>query len=209
MYTPPAFKEDRPDAQHDFIRAHPFGLLISAGAGGLQASPLPFHLIPDGSLGHLQGHLSRANPHWAVLSGQDVLIAFQGAHAYVTPSWYRSKAAHGKVVPTWNYTMVQVRGPVRVIEERDWLRRHIALLTNDHESRRAEPWHVTDAPEDFIESHIKGIVGLEITIREMEGKWKVSQNRAIADRAGVADGLSNEGHHDLSELVRRYGGSEI
>jgi transcriptional regulator len=206
MYNPPAFKEDRPETQHEFIRAHPFGLLISAGIDGLLASPIPFHLVSDDAPAQLHGHVSRANMQWRSLDGQDVLIVFQGVHAYVTPSWYRSKAEHGKVVPTWNYAMVQARGQVRVIEDREWLRRHVALLTSDHETPRAEPWRVTDAPDDFIESHIKGIVGLEVTVRQMEGKWKVSQNRAIEDRIGVAEGLAGEGQHAMSTLVKRYGG---
>jgi transcriptional regulator len=206
MYIPPAFKEDHRETQWAFIRAHPFGLLISAGTEGLLASPLPFHLVADGALGQLQGHLSRANEHWRALDGQDVLIVFQGVHGYVTPSWYRSKAEHGRVVPTWNYTMIQARGAVRVVEDSEWLRRHVALLTSDHERARAEPWQVTDTPDGFIESHVKGIVGLEVRIQHIEGKWKVSQNRPIGDRLGVAEGLSAEGHHEMSELVKRYGG---
>ncbi len=203
MYIPPAFKEDDLNRQHELIRQHPLGLLISSSADGLQASPLPFHLVADGSsFGRLQGHLSRANPHLRTLDGGDVLIVFKGGDAYVTPTWYRSKTEHGKVVPTWNYVMVQVRGTVRVIDDHEWLRSQITRLTHDHESSRPEPWHVTDAPSSYIDGQINGIVGLEIEIRQIEGKWKVSQNRPEADRRGVADGFQSSGDAAMSSLVR-------
>lgn len=209
MYVPPAFKEDRLTLQHDLIRAHPLGLLISTGNQGPLASPIPFHLVADDStLGLLQGHLARANAQWQGLDGQDVLVVFQGADAYVTPSWYQSKTEHGKVVPTWNYVMVQARGPLRVIDDKTWLRRQIARLTRDQEAQRTPPWHVADAPDAFIEAQLKGIVGVEIAIRRLDGKWKVSQNRPVADRAGVAAGLSSSGEHTIAELVRRHGGLE-
>jgi transcriptional regulator len=205
MYNPPAFKEDDLNRQHQLIRQHPLGLLISSGPDGLQASPLPFHLVSDGSsFGRLQGHLSRGNPHWKTLDGDDVLVVFQGGDAYVTPAWYRSKSEHGKVVPTWNYVMVQVHGTVRVIDDHEWLRSQITRLTHDHEAPRREPWHVTDAPATYIDAQISGIVGLEIDIRRIEGKWKVSQNRPEADRSGVAEGLEAIGDARMSSLVKSY-----
>jgi transcriptional regulator len=205
MYNPPAFKEDDLNRQHELIRHHPLGLLISAGEDGLQASPLPFHLVSDGSsFGRLQGHLSRANPHWKALDAHDVLVVFQGGDAYVTPAWYRSKLEHGKVVPTWNYVMVQVHGAVQVIDDHEWLRSQITRLTHDHEGPRPEPWHVTDAPASFIDAQINGIVGLEIEIRRIEGKWKVSQNRPEADRRGVAEGFDASGDQSMSSLVRSH-----
>jgi transcriptional regulator len=204
MYNPPAFKEEDLTRQHQLIREHPLGLLISSAPDGLQASPLPFHLISDGSsLGRLQGHLSRGNPHWKLLDGHDVLVVFQGANAYVTPAWYRSKAEHGKVVPTWNYVMVQVHGAVRVIDDHEWVRSQITRLTHDHEALRPEPWHVADAPASYVDDQINGIVGLEIEIRRIEGKWKVSQNRPEADRKMVADRFEATGDTTMSDLVRR------
>ncbi|TIU07152.1 MAG: FMN-binding negative transcriptional regulator, partial [Mesorhizobium sp.] len=133
---------------------------------------------------------------------------FQGTDAYVTPSWYETKRETGKVVPTWNYAIVQVRGAVRVIEDQDWLARQISDLTVTQEAARKAPWAVTDAPASFIQSQIKGIVGLEIEITDMQGKWKVSQNRPIADRSAVAEGLESEGSNspDMVRLVRSYGG---
>jgi transcriptional regulator len=137
-----------------------------------------------------------------------VLIVFQGTDAYVTPSWYETKRETGKVEQTWNYAIVQVRGTVKVIEDQDWLARQIADLTASQEGARAAPWAVTDAPAPFIQAQIKGIIGLEIEISEIHGKWKVSQNRPVADRAGVAEGLENEDHQspDMARLVRSYGG---
>jgi transcriptional regulator len=207
MYIPPAFNEDRLEAQHAFIRAFPLGLLVSTGPAGLLATALPFLLTTtdDVPQGILTGHLSRGNAQWQGLEGQEILAVFQGVEAYITPSWYPSKTEHGKVVPTWNYTMVQARGVVRVIEDRTWLKAHVAMLTREHEGARARPWDVQDAPDDYIESQLKGIVGIEVRIRQIEGKMKVSQNRPATDRVGVSDGLTDEGQHAMSELVRRYG----
>jgi transcriptional regulator len=205
MYIPSAFNEDRLDAQHDLIRTYPLGLLISSGSDGLSATPLPFHLVSDSpAFGTLQGHFARANPHWKSLDGQEVLVVFQGTQGYVTPSWYPSKAEHGKVVPTWNYTMVQARGPVRVIDDKTWLKQLVTQLTDNQESSRSNPWHVRDAPADYIESQLHSIIGIEIQIRHIEGKWKVSQNRPAADQAGVAEGFSAEGQQLMSELVKQY-----
>lgn len=202
MYTPPAFSVEDITEQHKLIRSHPLGVIISAGAEGLQASPLPFHLNADVSpLGRLEGHLSRANKHWQSLQDAEVLIVFQGADAYVTPSWYQAKVEHGKVVPTWNYVMVQARGRVRVIDDADWLRGHITRLTTEHEATREAPWNVSDAPAAFIEGLIKGIIGLEVVIDHIEGKWKVSQNRSEVDRAGVIAGLTATGRTDMANLV--------
>ena len=197
MYQPPHFQETRPDILHGLIRAHPLGLLISNGAEGPVADAIPFLLDAEfAPNGRLRAHLAKANPHWRLLAEQPtspVLIVFQGADAYVTPSWYETKRETGKVVPTWNYAIVQVRGTVRVIEDQDWLAQQISDLTVSQEGGRAAPWAVTDAPASFIQSQIKGIVGMEIEITDISGKWKVSQNRPVADRVGVADGLENEG----------------
>ncbi|MBZ5762688.1 MULTISPECIES: FMN-binding negative transcriptional regulator [Rhizobium] len=194
MYQPPHFREDRIDIQHGLIRAHPLGLLISSGADGPVANPIPFHLDPSfGSKGRLQAHVARANGQWReIRDGAPVLVVFQGPHAYITPSWYRTKLETGKVVPTWNYAIVQVRGPARVIEDGAWIRAQVEALTRDQEGPRAEPWAVGDAPDTYIASQIKGIVGIEIDIAEIDGKWKVSQNRSEADRNGVAQGLMAE-----------------
>lgn len=208
MYQPPHFREERLEIQHALIRAHPLGLLISSGEDGLLANPVPFLLDAAAApKGVLRAHLARANRQWqALAAGQPALVVFQGVDTYITPSWYETKKETGKVVPTWNYAIVQVRGPVRVVEDREWLRRQITALTAEHESSRSEPWAVTDAPDDFVEAQLKGIIGIEMTIETIEGKWKVSQNRPAADREGVARGLAGEGlDPDMAELVARYG----
>lgn len=211
MYQPPLFREDRLDVMHALVRAHPFGLLISAGAGGLMANAVPFVLDEKASeKGTLRAHVARANPHWKEFTGVgcDCLVVFQGPQAYVTPSWYATKRATGKVVPTWNYAMVQVRGRCVAHEEAAWLRPQVEALTNGHEARRAEPWKVSDAPDDFIAMQLRGIVGIEIPISEIEGKWKVSQNRPEADKRGVHAGFAAEGETlaEMTALVAERGG---
>lgn len=212
MYQPPHFQETRPDVLHGLIRAHPLGLLVSNGTEGPIANAIPFLLDPDvPPNGRLRAHLAKANPQWRLLADNPlapVLVVFQGADAYVTPSWYETKRETGKVVPTWNYAIVQVRGIVTVIEDQDWLAGQISDLTMSQEGSRSAPWAVTDAPAPFIQSQIKGIVGLEIEITEISGKWKVSQNRPAADRIGVAEGLESETANsaDMVLLVRSYGG---
>ena len=214
MYQPPHFVEADRGVLHALIRAHPLGLLISSGRDGPVANPLPFLLDADvGPNGRLRAHLSRGNPQWRMLADNPevpVLAVFQGVDSYITPSWYETKRETGKVVPTWNYAIVQARGRVRVIEDAGWLAGQIAELTATHEAGRAEPWQVSDAPDAFIASQIKGIVGLEIEIAEISGKWKVSQNRPVADRVGVAEGLddtaTSEAGREMAGLVRRYGG---
>lgn len=212
MYQPPHFVETRLDVLHALIRAHPLGLLVSNGTDGPIANPLPFLLDADaGPHGRLRAHLAKANPQWRTISENTeipVLVVFQGAESYVTPSWYQTKRETGKVVPTWNYAVVQVRGRARIVDDKEWLAGQIAELTTIHEAPRAEPWQVTDAPAPFIEAQIKGIIGLEIEIIEISGKWKVSQNRPIADRVGVANGLQAGGDTPaakMAHLVRQFG----
>lgn len=201
MYQPPYFQETRLEIQHELIRAYPLGLLITAGPGGLMANPVPFLIDAEaGALGTLAAHVARANPQWKELSVVgECLVVFQGPQSYITPSWYATKAATGKVVPTWNYAVVQVRGRPRVIEDAAWLRRQVERLTRSQEDHRPVPWTVDDAPEEYVAGQIKGIVGLEIPIAQIDGKWKVSQNRPAADRAGVVAGLRAQG--DMGEAL--------
>jgi transcriptional regulator len=203
MYRPSAFREERLETLHGLIRAHPLGTLITAGADGLIANLVPFILVDAGHKGMLRAHVAKANDQVnALKAGSETLVVFQGPEAYITPSWYVSKKEHGRVVPTWNYAVVQVRGTPRVIDDIDWLRRQIGALTASQEGRRAEPWSVSDAPETFIESQMRAIIGVEIPIRTIEGKWKVSQNRSAADRRGVYEGLRAEGiNEDMARLV--------
>jgi transcriptional regulator len=201
MYRVPAFMEDRQDVLHGLIRSHPLGLLITAGSAGLIANPIPFQLVEDGGHGTLRAHLSRANPQLADIDGADCLVVFQGPQAYVSPAWYVTKQETGKVVPTWNYMVVQAHGRGRRIEDPAWLRAQIEALTGAHEAGAAEPWAVDDAPADFIAAQIRGIVGVEIPVTQLDGKWKLSQNRSAADRAGVVEGLKAAGYAEVSAAV--------
>ena len=210
MYLPRHFEESRIEVLHDFLRHQPFGLLVTRGPEGLAANPLPFLLDADGAagLGTLRGHVARANPVWREAAfDNSALVVFQGPHGYVSPAWYPSKAEHGKVVPTWNYVMVQARGTLRAVDDKAWLRAFVTRLTDHHEGGRATPWAVTDAPADFIEATLGAIVGIEIALSSLVGKWKVSQNRSAADRAGVVDGLLRERDDAaLAAEVRTPGG---
>lgn len=196
MYVPPAFREDRPQAIHALIDAHPLALLVSTGEDGPTANPVPMLLDP--SAGVLRCHLARANGQIGELraaqaAGREVLAVFQGPQAYISPGWYASKAEHGRVVPTWNYLIVQVRGVPRVIEDADWLRGQVGALTDRHEAGLADPWSVGEAPDGFVAAQLRGIVGLELPLTRVTGKWKASQNRPAADRAGVIAGLEAAG----------------
>ena len=203
MYEPLPHRQEDLAAQHGLIRGHPLGLLISHGAQGLEANAIPFLIDPAASrLGTLQAHMARANCQWRALQAADeALVIFQGADHYITPSWYQTKRETGRVVPTWNYVMVQARGRPRVIEDAAWLRAQIEALTNRQEGARAAPWAVGDAPEAFVAAQIKAIVGLEIEITHIAGKWKASQNRPAADRAGVIDGLEALGDEASSAMA--------
>ncbi|MGD9918995.1 MAG: FMN-binding negative transcriptional regulator [Paenirhodobacter sp.] len=194
MYLPPAFAEHDPDALRALIAAAPLGMLITAGPGGAMANPLPFTQGLEGDRHLLRAHLARANPQIAeIAAAPEVLVVFQLGEAYVSPSWYPTKAETGKVVPTWNYAMVQARGTARLIEGTDFLRPQIEALTEAQEHGRPAPWAVSDAPERFIAAQMRGITGLEIEVGALTGKLKLSQNRTEADRAGVRNGMIDEG----------------
>jgi transcriptional regulator len=210
MYTPTPFQETRPEVLRELMRRHPLAAVVTTTPDGLTANHVPLVFDPSSGVnGVLRGHVARANPVWRVVAGgSPVLAIFQGPDHYVSPSWYPAKAAHGKVVPTWNYAIVQARGHARIIDDRDWLAEQINELTGTHEAGRTDPWHVSDAPEPFIEAQIKGIIGIEIDIVSLVGKWKVSQNRPGADREGVVRGLIDErtdaASIEMAEIVREY-----
>jgi transcriptional regulator len=211
MYEPPLHKKESLEAQHALIRSQPLGLLISKGPDGLEANAIPFLIDASASkLGTLRAHMARANPQWRSLGAVDeALVVFQGPDRYISPNWYATKRETGKVVPTWNYVMVQARGRPRVIEDPEWLRAQIDELTRTHEGRRPAPWAVSDAPAAFVAMQVKAIVGVEIEIARIAGKWKASQNRPAADREGVIDGLTGEGEPmalDMAEIVRGESG---
>jgi transcriptional regulator len=206
LYEPPLHRNENLPALHALIKERVFGLLISNGAEGLVANSLPFVLDTTASkLGTLKVHLARANPQWRDLEASPgALIVFQGHDHYITPSWYETKRETGKVVPTWNYTMVQAKGRAKVMDDA-WLGQQIEELTRALEQRREAPWAVSDAPADFIAMQRRAIVGVEIEILDIRGKWKTSQNRNASDRAGVVAGLEEMGDEDaraMAEIVR-------
>lgn len=190
MYNPPAFREDRPDILHALIRQARLALLVSNGAAGVpEMTHLP--LVLDAAGGRLLGHVARANPHWQSLRTAGRAIAvFTGVEGYVSPNWYPSKAEHHRVVPTWNYEAVHAEGPVEVIEEPAALHALVSRQTAQFEAAQPRPWTVADAPAPFVAGQLKGIVGVVLTILRLEGKRKLSQNRAAPDRAGAAAGLA-------------------
>ncbi len=202
MYQPPLFREERPGVLRGLIDAFPFATVVVNGTHGPEANhiPLIFHPEEDAH-GILRGHVARANPLGdAARDAATALAIFQGPHHYVSPSWYPSKAAHGRVVPTWNYAVVHVRGTLSAVDDPARLLAHLKSLTGRHEGPRTTSWSVDDAPADFIEKQLKGIVGLELRIEAIDGKWKMSQNRDAADRAGVLDGLADEGTDGASAV---------
>ena len=209
MHTPKHFAETRVEVLHQLIREHAFAALVTLGPDGLNANHIPFEIDPQPApFGTLRGHVARANPLWKeAAAGSEALVIFQGPHSYITPSWYATKQETGKVVPTWNYAMVHAYGPMRAVEDAAWLRTLLTKLTSHHESRRSEPWKLTDAPPEFVERQMQAIVGIEIPITRLIGKWKVSQNRPAVDRDGVIAGLAQNGDaasQAMAELVRQY-----
>jgi transcriptional regulator len=204
MYIPSQFSETRVEVLHELIRAHPFGTVVTLTDAGLEANHVPFVLEPSPQpLGTLRGHVARANPLWREFRPEiEALVIFQGPHAYVSPGWYPTKQETGKVVPTWNYAVVHARGPLRVVEDAAWLRDQIEALTDRQEAGRDERWRVSDAPADFIDRMMGAIVGIEISVESLVGKWKVSQNRPAVDREGVIDGLTGAGTDEALAMAR-------
>ncbi len=194
MYVPEAFAETDLTTLHALMREHPLATLVSLNGEHLQASHVPLVLYPDeGPFGTLRGHLARANPQWSTRTETvEALCIFHGPEAYITPSWYETKKEHGKVVPTWNYVTVHASGPLKVIKDADWLLANVNAVTDQHEAKRTERWRVSDAPDRFVQTMVRGIVGVEICISHLEGKWKLSQNRPDVDRQGVVQGLASE-----------------
>ena len=193
MYTPSYFRVADTADVHAMMRAQPFAILVTHGSEGITATHLPTVLKVDADcpLGRIECHLARPNPQWKTLASDiDALMIFQGPEAYIRPGWYPSKAEHGKVVPTWNYAAVHAYGHLETVEDKDWLLAHVSELSDQQEAPYVAPWSTADAPANFLDALVHGIVGLKLTIRRLEGKSKMSQNRPAADRAGVVEGLA-------------------
>jgi transcriptional regulator len=209
MYVPKHHEESDISVLHALIRSQPLGTWVTLGDGELFANHIPFLLDTSrGEHGTLIGHVARANPAWQTFSKTvHSVVAFQGPQTYITPSWYPSKHAHGKAVPTWNYAVVHAYGMPRAIEDRDWLLQHVNQLTDVHEADQALPWKVSDAPPEFTDKMLQAIVGIEIQIAKIVGKWKVSQNRSQPDRLGVVAGLSareDAQSREMASLVSQH-----
>lgn len=212
MYVPDHFRESRIDRLQEFISQHPLATLVASTSEGLTANHIPLQslLRPDGT-GTLRGHIARSNSLWRKLERDaPVLVIFQGADSYVSPNWYPSKREHGKAVPTWNYATVHLKGSIRFVEDAAWLREFVTQLTDTHERLREHPWQVADAPDDYIVAMLRSIVGFEIAVSSVVGKFKGSQNRSAADRAGVNGALQQAGRTatDIEELAPGSAGTQ-
>lgn len=192
MYTPKHFQQTDISLMQELISNHPFATLVThSTADGLCANHIPFELqTAHGAYGALCGHVARANPVWKEKA--EALVIFKGPDAYITPSWYPSKQQTGKVVPTWNYTVVHAHGQIEAIEDVDWIKAHLQRLTAQQEKNLPQPWALSDAPDDYIANMLKAVVGIRIEITRLEGKWKLSQNKPPQERDGVIVGLREE-----------------
>ena len=203
MYIPKQFEQPSVDSMHDLIRAYPLATLVTLSSAGLDANHLPLHLSESPApFGTLRGHVARANPILADLEKKfEVLAVFHGPNAYITPSWYATKKETGKVVPTWNYAVVHAHGAMRIVDDATWLRAHLEALTDQNEKSLPQPWAVSDAPHEFTQKLMGNIIGFEIVIARLSGKWKVSQNQPPQNIAGVTEGLKASGQRDASAMV--------
>jgi transcriptional regulator len=205
MYRPRIFEETRLDVMHELIAANPFGALVRHGTDGLAADHIPFEICPpaDGApFGLLRAHVARNNPVWRE-AGTQALVLFQSPSAYVSPGFYEEKPLTGKVVPTWSYATVHAHGKLEVVDEPGWLLSLVERLTDRHEASRALPWKVADAPRQYIDAMLKAIVGIEIRIDRIEGKWKTNQDDGAVNQSRIATGLTAEGH-PLGELMQAW-----
>jgi transcriptional regulator len=209
MYIPPAFKEDRIDVLHEAIRSASIATIVSATPQGLFASHAPLLLDPEPApRGTLIGHFAKANPHASLADpATESLVIFHGPEGYITPSYYAAKREHGKVVPTWNYAAIHAYGRLSFFDDQERLLNVVTRLTAKHEAPRAAQWAVSDAPPDFVQTMLRGIVGLALPISRLEGKVKMSQNRPASDIPGVIDGLREDGQVELANAVARATGS--
>ncbi|MBJ7340647.1 FMN-binding negative transcriptional regulator [Mycolicibacterium sp.] len=198
MYVPNHFAPDD-EAVHELLSRNGAADLVTVGPMGLEATLLPF--VYDRARATLQGHFARNNEHWRHVDGREALVIVRGPDYYVTPSWYASKAEHGRVVPTWNYVVAHVHGTATIHDDTAWLGDLVRRLTEHHEGRRPAPWSVDDAPERFIDGQLRAIVGIEVAIDRVEAKFKLSQNRPAADVDGVIAGLRAEGDESSAAVV--------
>jgi len=203
MYVPNHFDEPRTEVLHDLIKQHPFGILFTHGASGLDANHIPFELDPQqGEMGVLHAHVARANPVWKDVSdGDEVLVVFRVADAYVSPTWYPSKHESHKQVPTWNYMVAHAYGRITIRDDERFVRGLVARLTRTHEASQPAPWKMTDSSQEYIDTMLKAIVGLEIEITRLVGKSKLSQNKEVRDIRGAGEKLKAQGDHMIGDAM--------
>jgi transcriptional regulator len=210
MYLPPHFEESNVEILHNLIRARPLATVVTLSTDGLNANHIPLHLSQQsGQFGTLRGHIARSNPMYTdLVRGAEVLAVFHGPDSYISPSWYPTKREHGKVVPTWNYAVAHAYGAFRVIEDATWIRNMLDALTTQQEASFSERWAVSDAPHEFVDQRIEAIVGIEMVITKLIGKWKVSQNQPVQNQAGVVKGLRELGENnnvlEMAALVEKH-----
>lgn len=208
MYIPNKFRQSDIDCLEKFVRDYPLANLITHSDSGLDTNHIPLLLAQSSGLKFLHGHIAKINPLWKTLSDKsEVLVVFNGPNCYISPNYYPTKKETGKAVPTWNYVTVHVAGVMSFIHDKEWKLDMLDDLTRQHESTQAIPWSTTDAPEDYIQKMLTGIVGLKIEISEINGKWKLSQNLPTQNRQGIVEGLSQQADYasqKISELVKRY-----
>ena len=205
MYLPSHFAAADPEALHQLVRAHPLGALVTHGEQGLDANHLPFEFdAGEGEHGILRAHVARNNPLWQeVKEGDEVLVIFKAVDGYVSPSWYPSKQAHHQQVPTWNYAVVHAHGRIRVRDDARFVRRLLASLTRVHEAAEPAPWKMADAPRDYIEAMVQAVVGIEIEVSQLVGKFKLSQNKEEGDQLGAVDALQAKGQTALAAAMQQ------
>ncbi|TDN62901.1 FMN-binding negative transcriptional regulator [Paraburkholderia sp. BL10I2N1] len=203
MYIPAHFEENRPEMLHGLMAEHPFATLVTHGPNGLDANHLPFEFDPaSGPHGTLRAHVARANPVWREAADRpDALVIFQGPTAYISPTWYPSKHETHRQVPTWNYMVVHAHGRIAVRDDEAFVRGFVARLTRRMEASEPQPWKMGDAPADYLSQMLGAIVGIEIEVTQLVGKWKLSQNKAGADRRGAADTLRERGRDEQVEIA--------
>ncbi|MCK9634782.1 MAG: FMN-binding negative transcriptional regulator [Methylobacter tundripaludum] len=203
MYIPSQFEQPDIEVMHELIRNRPLATLVTLGANGINANHIPLHLEPAPEpFGVLRGHIARANPLWHDLASDvEMLAIFHGPDAYISPSWYATKQEAGKVVPTWNYAVVHAYGTLRIIDDAVWVRAQLEALTQQQEAAFPEPWAVSDAPEDFTGKLIEAVVGIEMVITRLIGKWKVSQNQPPQNRRSVVQGLNAGGQSEAAAMA--------
>jgi transcriptional regulator len=204
MYIPKHFEVTNIKVLHELIHAYPLATLVTTSKTGLNANHIPMHLAAYEPYGILQGHVALANPILEDIKGENQSLAiFHGPNAYITPSWYETKKEHGKVVPTWNYVVVHAYGTLQIIDDPDWLRAQIETLTDQHEAQFSEPWAVADAPVEFTEKLLESIVGIELKITQLVGKWKVNQNQPLKNKISVIEGLKVNRQQEMADLINK------